>query len=399
MTSLSSTACSDRNRTEASSRKTEGNRNDDSLPVTPLAGDQSKLSRVLSGLIIFVIAQALLLAVVLIRSDRGYSPANRVLAALVLTIGIQITISQFLRSEDIRRYPHLIRVHHPLDFAYGVLLYLYVRVLVNRQPLQRRDLVHFIPVAVCAAYLLPYYVQPAAYKLADLNSAAFVRWYYVRSALAIIIGGCYVVAALRLALRNRAANPQVRFLCFAFLGVLAVALCRYFIDLSFPRYMPLTGWFLPILGAAILYGLTYLGLREPRMPAGAARKYERSSLTDDRAEVGLRKLLTALEEEKIYLDPEITLQSLANRLGIPVPHLSQIVNERLNQTFSDLINRYRVEEVKRRFADPACRHYSLLAIAEEVGFRSKSSFNAIFKKYTQMTPSEYRKAAVSGPLE
>ena len=131
--------------------------------------------------------------------------------------------------------------------------------------------------------------------------------------------------------------------------------------------------------------------------AGNGLKYERSSLTDDRAEVGLQRLMTALEEEKIYLDADITLQSVAKRLAIPAPHLSQIVNERLNQTFSDLINRYRVEEVKRRLIDPACQHYSLLAIAEEAGFRSKSSFNATFKKLSQMTPSEYRKALGSGP--
>jgi AraC-like DNA-binding protein len=342
-------------------------------------------------------AQAVLLSLVLLRSHRGHAPANRVLAVLLLTIGAQITISQLTRSEYIASFPHLIRVQHPLDFAPGVLLYLYVRVSVERRRLQRRDLVHFIPAAVCAAYLLPYYVQPGAFKLADLDSAAFTTWYYVRSALAIVIGGCYVIAAVTLALKNRAGDPQLQFLSFAFLGVLAVALCRFVLDLLLPSYMPLTGWFLPVMGAAILYVMAYLGLRDPATSAGNARKYEQSSLTYDRAEAGLQRLLKALEEEKIYLDADITLQSVARRLAIPAPHVSQIVNERLNQTFSDLINRYRVEEVKRRLIDPACQHYSLLAIAEEAGFRSKSSFNAIFKKHTQMTPSEYRKALDSGP--
>ena len=367
----------------------------------------------LAGLIIFgSVAQAVLLSVVLLTTRRGYSPANRVLAVLLTTIGTQITISQLTRSEYVSSFPHLMRVHHPLDFALGALLYLYVRVSVERRPLQRRDLVHFIPVAVCAAYLLPYYLQPGAYKLADLNSAAFTTWYYVRAALAIVIGGCYVLAAVRLALKNREGDPQLQFLSFAFVGVLAVALGRYVLDFLLPAYMPLTNWFLPVLGVAILYVMVYLGLRDPTMSganasptgpsnqitsAGNGPKYERSSLTDDRAEVGLQRLMTALEEEKIYLDADITLQSVAKRLAIPATHLSQIVNERLNQTFSDLINRYRVEEVKRRLIDPACQHYSLLAIAEEAGFRSKSSFNATFKKLSQMTPSEYRKALGSGP--
>jgi AraC-like DNA-binding protein len=244
---------------------------------------------------------------------------------------------------------------------------------------------------------LPYYLQPGAAKLADLHSAAFTSWYYVRSALAIGIGGCYVLVAVRLALKNRAGDAQLQFLSFAFLTVLVVALCRYVLDLLLPAYMPVTGRFLPVLGAATLYVMVYLRLRDPTTSAGNGRKYERSSLTYDRAEAGLQRLLKALDEEKIYLHADTTLQSVATRLAIPAPHLSQIVNERLNQTFSDLINAYRVDEVKRRLIDPACQHYSLLAIAEEAGFRSKSSFNAIFKKHTQMTPSDYRKTLGSRP--
>jgi len=173
--------------------------------------------------------------------------------------------------------------------------------------------------------------------------------------------------------------------------VLAVAAGRYVIDVLFPAFTGLTNWILPIMGAGILYGMTYIGLRDSAVTVQKGRKYETSSLTKERADLGLQSLIRVLENDKVFLEPDITLNSLADRLEIPAPHLSQIVNERLNQTFSDLINSYRVQEVKRRFADPACRHYSLLAIAEEVGFRSKSSFNTVFKKHTRMTPSVYRK--------
>ena len=240
-------------------------------------------------------------------------------------------------------------------------------------------------------YLLPYYFHSAAYKLADRNSPAYAHWYYLRTGLAIAIGGCYVVAGLRLAMKNRNAEPQLRFVSIAFGAALAVAAGRYVIDFLFPAFTPLTNWVLPIVGAGFLYGMTYIGLRDPAVTVQRGRKYETSSLTNERADRGLQSLIRALENDKVFLEPEITLNSLADRLGVPAPHLSQIINERLNQTFSDLMNSYRVEEVKRRFADPACRHYSLLAIAEEVGFRSKSSFNTVFKKHTRMTPSDYRK--------
>lgn len=72
--------------------------------------------------------------------------------------------------------------------------------------------------------------------------------------------------------------------------------------------------------------------------------------------------------------------------------LSQIINERLKQNFVDFINTYRVEEAKRKLLAPHKSHYSVLAIAEEAGFNSKSSFNSVFKKHARMTPSEFRKA-------
>src|SRR4030095_13495565 len=87
----------------------------------------------------------------------------------------------------------------------------------------------------------------------------------------------------------------------------------------------------------------------------------------------------------------VTLQKLAKTLAISPHHLSQIINEQLNQNFFDFINYHRIEEAKRMLVDPARPHYSILAISEEVGFNSKSAFNAAFKKHTDMTPSEFRK--------
>ena len=64
----------------------------------------------------------------------------------------------------------------------------------------------------------------------------------------------------------------------------------------------------------------------------------------------------------------------------------------MGKSFPDFINQYRIEEAKKRLLDPAKKHYTVLAIAEEVGFNSKSSFNNVFKKHVKMTPSEFRKS-------
>jgi len=84
-------------------------------------------------------------------------------------------------------------------------------------------------------------------------------------------------------------------------------------------------------------------------------------------------------------------QKLAKTLAVSPHHLSQTINEQLNQNFIDFINAYRIEEAKRLLTDLAKKHYSILAVSEEVGFNSKSAFNTAFKRHASMTPSEFRK--------
>ncbi len=97
-----------------------------------------------------------------------------------------------------------------------------------------------------------------------------------------------------------------------------------------------------------------------------------------------------MENEKPFTDGDLNIQKLAEKLSIPANHLSQTINEKLGQTFSDFVNSYRVEAAKQKLVDPAFSHLSVLGIAEAVGFNSKSSFNSVFKKHTKMTPSEFR---------
>jgi AraC-like DNA-binding protein len=98
-----------------------------------------------------------------------------------------------------------------------------------------------------------------------------------------------------------------------------------------------------------------------------------------------------MEKQRPYLDPELSLSALAKELGINRNQLSQSINDGLGENFYDFVNKYRVEEVKRLMADPNKQNYNLLGIAVEAGFKSKSTFNLIFKRFTGLTPTEYKK--------
>jgi ligand-binding sensor domain-containing protein/AraC-like DNA-binding protein len=120
-------------------------------------------------------------------------------------------------------------------------------------------------------------------------------------------------------------------------------------------------------------------------------RYDGSSLDPDRSDIILKKLNYLMSVEKAYQDEDLTLGDLAGRLDVPLHFLSQLINEKLGKNFFALVNGYRVEEVEKRLADPLSRDVSILAIAYDAGFSTKSSFNRTFKKHTGMTPSEYRK--------
>jgi AraC-like DNA-binding protein len=152
----------------------------------------------------------------------------------------------------------------------------------------------------------------------------------------------------------------------------------------------------PLCFSIIVYVAGYMALKHPEVLGGVdesppLKKYEKSNLTPERAEAYLNKLLQVMKAERPYIDGDLTLQKLADKLSIPVNHLSQIINERLGQNFFDFINSYRVKEAQELLVDAAKKHYTVIAIAEEVGFSSKSAFNAVFKKHVNMTPSEFRK--------
>ena len=114
---------------------------------------------------------------------------------------------------------------------------------------------------------------------------------------------------------------------------------------------------------------------------------ELSNRTDEHYE----KLLRLIEEEKLFKNPELSMTLLAAKMQLSNGYLSQIINQKEGKNFFEFINTYRVEEVKKNLGDPAFDHFSILGIALEAGFKSKSTFNAVFKKMTGQTPSAYKR--------
>ena len=367
-------------------------------------------------------AQGFLLALALLGLKKGRVAATRLLAAFMAVTSLVILSGLVTSTKYILLYPHLVQLATPFHFLFGPLIFLYISVSTSEKRLRRVDLLHFVPFLLCAGYYAPLYFQSRANKLNYIESALQnyppTEW-LVRSALLLIQAVPYLVVSVLIVASQprkvRYLNPAIvknqlfwlRTLIAMLLLVSAAGIFRLLFNFRVESIL-----LVPLCFSVLIYVAGYMALKHPYALAGIdeplpfnpplereevetstlpVKKYEKSNLTSERSDEYLKRLLNWMETEKPYISGDLTLQKLAASLSIPASHLSQIINERLEQNFFDFINRYRVQEVQRLFEDPSKKHYSLLAIAEEVGFNSKSTFNSAFKKFANMTPSEFRR--------
>jgi AraC-like DNA-binding protein len=159
-------------------------------------------------------------------------------------------------------------------------------------------------------------------------------------------------------------------------------------------------WLEAVVTSIAIYALGYLGLRRASVftelsvesPAALA-KYAKSALTSEQLRKYGQRLEQLMQLDKPFLEGDLTLADLAQRLSVSPHHLSQLLSVGIKQSFYDFINQHRVAEVQRCLGDSAYAGQTILDIALASGFSSKAAFNAAFKKCTGTTPSALRRAA------
>jgi len=149
----------------------------------------------------------------------------------------------------------------------------------------------------------------------------------------------------------------------------------------------------PLTGAASFVVATLVGLRKALPLLGRLqRRYAGSTLAPERAEAAVVRLRELMERDRPHLRPDLTLDELAAALEMPRTHLSQILNEKLGQTFLDFLASYRIGESERLLLDDRARHLTIEAVGRDSGFGSRSAFYEAFRRAKGVTPAEYRRA-------
>ncbi|MBN2355352.1 helix-turn-helix transcriptional regulator [candidate division KSB1 bacterium] len=384
--------------------------------------------------IIILIAgvQGLFLAIFIFHRFRELY-ANRFLAGLMLVAALVLFNLYLGEQWPGYRLNVLNLLTIGLALLIGPLQFLYARYLIlYRHQFRRRDWLHFLPFVIYELSVLPllfHSPEPVAVSLQTYMLHGLPIWYILFNwALVLVcLSYCllilYHLHAFRQGLKKVVSSlDAIRLRWLHNITYLSVAAWMIFLiqnlvfilnlefDPGFAISSSLSGLFIYLLGYWGLFKSDYLLqpgvarsmeqlalVKERHHPGSDADKgaprYEKSGLSPQKADQILSDLKTLMQEQKPYLDSELTLNRLAEQLDVSPHNLSEVLNIHGQSTFFDFVNQYRMDHVKRELINPERKHEKILAIALDAGFNSKTSFNMIFKKHTGMTPSEYRQSA------
>lgn len=346
----------------------------------------------------------------LIATKKPYTMANRVMAAWLFLICIEM-IFALLNSTVIEMYSFPF-----ITFTYGPLLYLYICFMTTPD---RRfmpvELIHFIPFLGFFTVSVVFRSEPLVRDLRGFfDPDKFMPLRIVYSiAFFLSITGYSILSFIKIKkhqsnLKNLTSFTSQR-ITLNWLKILAISFyAAYFIMFILGglnilgNYIPFDPYFV-IFGFIAVFSMVYsfYGIKQPVIFGEVLQsekngrkketeKYIRSGLKKSQAEKYLARLLAYMDSKKPWLDGNLTIHDLSQKTGISRHHITQVLNETYGKNFFTFINEYRTREVIERFSDPRYTHYTILAIAFDAGFNSKSTFNSFFKEQTGQTPSKYR---------
>jgi len=355
---------------------------------------------ILSFINLFGALNGFFFAVIIVKMRRGNPKTNRYAALLLGTLAIIAGGSFCAYSGYFRIFPKLQKVFSPFLFTLGPLYFFYVRSLLRGdRPGTKMRALHFVPALLNIAYNIPFYLKSDAEKAAGLalGITPSVRVIRILALAHFLIYLSLILREMRgfqAAAREQFASPsrmKVHWIIYLGLAMGTTLLINVIPDLP----IPIVSFFGIFWEALLIVFLAYKGLTQPALFLDESLwsrsiKPDPSPIPESRQLEYLKRLTDFMAGEKPYLDPELTLNALAEKLRMPANHCSFLINRHLNLNFFHFVNRYRIEEFKRRLRD-GTRPRTILETALEVGFNSKSTFNAAFKQSEGLTPSQYLK--------
>lgn len=351
-------------------------------------------------------AQAVILLVLI--AMRYHSRRNLPLGLLILAFAVRVGTIPSWTPELIDTAPWIFPIAGSIPLLFGPLILWYVRILV---------LERFQPPKYAVLHLLPWLIELLSLSLLvsfqsrssePLSSLLFADpplwWMPMRHAIKIIQGGLYACLSGLIAFGPASRKPTVTKATriWARVTVLLPLLCMIsFSTIASRPSSPAGGeqavvwYYLPaVLMMLTIYTFTFLSMLFPEILTEKAKTIfsRTSSITKEETETIMLRLNAKLSAE-CYRNPDLSLAEMAKEIKVHPNRLSHVVNQEFGMNFSRLINQYRLEYFLLQIQQGGLERFSILRLALESGFRSKSTFNRVFHEKYQMSPSEYLRSA------
>jgi AraC-like DNA-binding protein len=334
-------------------------------------------------LLLFGALQGWLLSLWFFRNKRK-DTSNIFIALLLFIAGLQLTSKVISKMWLMDHASLFYTLSYKLPYFIGPVLYLYLK-SKKQNSFHGNDLLHFLP-AIALASLG--WVGWNFFRT-DLFSSS-----YTNAVLQFLLLGTYTLLSLRIA------ESKTR----QFIVVLASAELIIIVTLAlmhryYGRFPDVRLLFVVL--TFVIYWITWKVISrsgqfsDPEssvvsMNLHKTQKYAHSSLKAEEADRIERMLHKLMLEEKVYLDSSLTIDTLSQKLSTTRHNLSQVLNDRLKRTYADYMNEFRLEESRKRLSDASNFRFTIAAVAQDSGFSSVSSFNDLFKKRYNLTPSKFR---------
>jgi AraC-like DNA-binding protein len=295
------------------------------------------------------------------------------------------------------------KVHGSFSFLYGPLLLFYFQRINRRSVILQKTFIHYVPFLIVSVFNVI-----VVWQVLDHQYGPLIDVYSLVSLTGTFLTSVYCVYIF----------PQIRQLKPSGLAhgyklkIVQVICIMQVISVIFLLLVIVTGHSNQIHYRYVLYGMTLIMLvlmlhyrlrafqqdfelfddkvdTTNALMQVVGKKYQSSALQDEQRQQIVETLTTAMAADQLFLDSDLSLESLATQLDVPKHHITEVLNEHLHTNFYQFLNRYRVDEAQR-LIKTAGYDANLTAIGFESGFKSKSTFNKYFKDATGLSPSEYR---------
>lgn len=369
-------------------------------------------------LLLFGGLQGLLLSFFLIRK-KAYRGAYAFLVIYIGVMILQIILKVMSKVWLMEHLQPLYNLSYQFPYLYGPLVYLLTLHLLNAERKPRLvNAIHFIPFGLAVVVMM---IDMASHDRPLFSYVVFLdgranTWIQLLSVVVYHVLALLAWSKDDAIMRNRFSNLHAiqakwlqHFIVISLAVCLIITCAIYFMYLYYPSLSNLKWMFVAL--SLFIYWISFEAIHQPElfsvMRGGESmerapvlepklvvhrpgRRYHNSGLNEEEAKriaTSLQKLIT---DEKPFLDPEITIDQLSQRVSCSRHHLSQVLNESHRQSFYDFINQLRVSEAKTLLSKPELRPAKIASLAFDSGFNSISTFNEVFKKLAGVTPSQYR---------